>query len=458
MKSNASATIITNPSFPAPLRRYQLAGISFLARRNTALLADEMGLGKTVQTAVALEILLKRKGCNRALIIAPASLLRNWIKELETWTPALVTRILRGSAQDRTALYTLPIQVLVGSYEQIRVDAIKMRSLLRFDIVILDEAQRIKNANSETALACKLISRTHSWALTGTPIENHPQDLISIFQFLKPGLLSFGMTRDYLHARIQPYFLRRKKAAVLKELPPIIVQDLPLELNGQQRSAYLEAWHSRNTLVDEDSGHRGDIWLLALITRLKQLCNYDPMSGESVKFESLKLILESLSGHDDKVLVFSQFVETLKFISENLGYFPHDLFHGEMSDANKFEVLSRFEMSSGPRALLISLKAGGVGLNLQAASKVVLFDRWWNPATEEQAIHRAHRFGRKKHLQVIRFLIINSIEERIRDVLITKNKFFEEFVEKAPSASAPIFTMAELKRILDLPLDKGNVH
>lgn len=435
---------------PFPLRAYQWEGVSFLARSASALLADEMGLGKTVQAAVALRVVLSLPDCNRALVVTPASLTLNWERELSRWAPKFAARRVQGFADDRMALYRLPIAILIASYEQIRIDAIAIAQSAPIDLVLLDEAQRIKNSDSATSLACRMLPRTRSWALTGTPVENEVDDLISIFRFLKTGHLYPAMSKQEMHSRMQEHFLRRRKSEVLSDLPPIIVQDLPMELEGKQAEAYYDLWDSRNVLVKAGGlpASRGN--LLGLITRLKQICNFDSASGESVKLESLRLILESLTGPEDKVLIFSQYVETLQWLSQKLSDLPHDIFHGELSQNARDQVICRFGEEAGPRALFVSLRAGGVGLNLQPASAVVLFDRWWNPSVENQAIQRAHRFGREKPLHVFRFLVVNSIEDRINDVLRQKQELFDRVIEQADNAAVSLLTRNELRWILDL--------
>ena len=199
------------------LRPYQLEGVSFLLESESALLADEMGLGKTVQAATAIEAMLQRRTCSRILIVAPRSLLLNWESELETWTSQRAVRIVEGTPDDRKAHYQLPLKVWIASYDQVRADIDVLERERPYDLVILDEAQVIKNPDALVSLACRRLRRSRSWALTGTPMENRPDDLLSIFAFLKPGLVHAGLRRAELHTRMAPHFLRRMKAAVLPE-------------------------------------------------------------------------------------------------------------------------------------------------------------------------------------------------------------------------------------------------
>lgn len=434
-------------NLPAALRPYQAEGVRFLASRDAALLADEMGLGKTVQTAVALSGM--KAVLRRVLLIAPASLCLNWHRELERWAPDLVVRRVIGDAEDRAATYRLPIRVLIASYEQIRSDVYSLDSGKSFDLVVLDEVQRIKNASSDTSLACRLIPRKRAWALSGTPLENRPSDITSIFRFLTPGLLRQAMSRTEIHEKIADHFLRRTKQGVLSELPPIIVQDIPLELGEHQRQAYEEVWASRRHKVRGADGKASSASMLAILTRLKQICNFVPESGSSAKLDALRALLGSVTEDHEKILIFSQYVGTLEWISERIDI-AHDIFHGGLSQEHRESVIATFRRRSGPRALLMSLKAGGVGLNLQEASTVVLFDRWWNPATEAQAIQRAHRFGKKYPLQVIRFLIVESIEERINKILSEKQGLFNEYVEGARNAAVEGPSESDLRRILQV--------
>ncbi len=447
-------TLQATPLFER-LRPYQREGASFLLHRSSALLADEMGLGKTVQAAIALEAL--RHTHRRVLLVAPAALCLNWVRELEKWAGSLVVRRVVGDAQSRRLTYRLPIQVLISSYEQLRIDIDSIASSIEFDLVILDEVQRIKNLDSTTSLACRRIRRKSSWGLSGTPLENSVDDLLSIFRFLAPQLLHSAMSRDEIHVAMQDHFLRRTKAEVLTELPPIIFRDIRLELGARQRQAYESVWSERYNDLNQQPGSRRTASMLALLTHLKQICNFDAATDESAKWDALHGILDSIDQAGGKVLLFSQYVETLKWLSKRLAM-NHELFHGGLSADHREQMIGRFRHRPGPRAMLVSLKAGGVGLNLQDASTVILFDRWWNPAVEDQAVQRAHRFGRQTPVEVIRFVVEDTVEERIAEILDYKTTVFKEYIEEAPTVAAERLSDQDLRRILGLDWEEFQLN
>ena len=431
---------------PAPLHPYQWEGVSFLYRSTAALLADEMGLGKTVQTSVAIALLLEtERDINRVLVVAPASLTLNWMEELSVWAPDVVARRLEGNAADRVALYTLPIPLLVASYEHVRIDGMDRIPRDAFDLVVLDEAQRIKDRNSATSLACRLLPRRRSWALSATPLENELADIATILAFLHADF-GPGRNRAEIDRKIERSMLRRRKRDVRGELPPVIVQDLQIELGAEQRARYNELWATR--LSHMVSSTRDDVAaMLGLITRLKSICNRDEESGTSTKFDALRTLLDAV-GQSARVIVFSQFVRTLEWVSERLPM-RHELLIGAMDMHERQAAIERFRSGQTPRLLLISLRAGGVGLNLGEASHIVLFDRWWNPAVENQAIYRAHRFDRSDPLHVVRFVVRESIEERIASILDEKAELFDDVVESTQATARP-FRRSELLRILEI--------
>ena len=433
---------------PARLHDYQWEGVAFLYRSPSALLADEMGLGKTVQAAVALALLLNGQSeVSRALIVAPASLTTNWMAELETWAPSLAVRRVQGAARAREAFYLLPIPVLVSSYEQIRHDGLDRIPSGAFDLVVLDEAQRIKNSDSATALACRLLPRKRAWALSATPLENDAEDVASILRFLDSSV-GQSLPKAHLTRKLESMMLRRRKSDVRAELPPVILQDMKLDLSESQRENYDELWVNRAAAVSADADDR-DIGaaLLGLITRLKIVCNFDVSTNASSKLDALMAISES-AGKSARILVFSQFVATLRWISDRIE-FAHDLLTGSMSLAERQAAMDRFKNGPAPRLLLVSLRAGGVGLNLGEATHIVMFDRWWNPAVEIQAVYRAHRFERDEPLHVVRFLVTDSIEEHIAAILERKGCLFDKIIESAET-TAHRFTKKELMRILEL--------
>ena len=253
-----------------------------------------------------------------------------------------------------------------------------------------------------------------------------------------------------LLSAIAPHFLRRRKAQVLADLPPIIFQDLHLELTERQRRAYDVAREEASTLLRRGPHPIPAPDLLALITRLKQICNFEPKGDESCKLDALFVVLESAAATRTKVLLFSQYVATLNRLSQSIDVIPTSIYSGEQSAAERDDVLTAFERNSGSRLLLMSLRAGGVGLNIPSADLVVLFDRWWNPAVEAQAVNRAHRLGRSTPLHVMRFLVRNSVEERIDAILTAKQQLFDDYVESVDVADIPALTRNDLIQALGM--------
>lgn len=410
---------------PFPLRDYQKKGVDFLSSNSSALLGDDMGLGKTVQAIVALKKEFLENGIKRALLIVPNSLVSNWVREFSTWYPNLSVGTLVGNRESRENTLKHSSSTIIATYEQIRIIFENPKNVGYFDYLIFDEAQRLKNSTSNVHQACKKIEAKNIWMLSGTPLENNSGDIISLFSILKYGTLQSGYTPKEIKEIISPYLLRRLKENLLQELPDLLEENKYIDLNDKQLIFYNSLIERKRELDKKDSSG-----MLALITELKKACNYDPISETSSKLDYLKEIIEDTFNNNEKIIVFSQYVESLKFIQNNLNV-KSILFDGSLNKSQKDSAVDEFQNSTESVVFLASIQAGGVGLNLQSASRVVIFDRWWNPAVEKQAIARAHRMGNKNKVHAIKFVSAGTIEERILDLLHYKEELFDEVIEGA---------------------------
>ena len=409
---------------------YQLEGIAFLMPRHGALLADEMGLGKTMQAILALRLLFKAGMIRKALVVCPKPLVHNWCRELRMWAEGLPFEVIGGDGEQRRTSWLIsnsPVKLV--HYEALTRDARWLtHENAAFDVVVVDEAQRIKNRESKTSEVVRSIGRGRSWALTGTPIENRPDDLINLFAFVDPDSIPANTPPRRLSRLTADSILRRSKEDVLTDLPPKTVHDAFLELAPAQRAAYdlaeSEGVVRLNSLGDTITVQH----VFELVMRLKQICNYDPVTGESAKLERLQADLAEVASSGRKAIVFSQWVQPLEYLALALAEFGPLLFHGRIPARERALVLERFEKERARRVILMSYGTGGVGLNLQFANYVFLFDRWWNPAVEDQAISRAHRIGQRDPVFVTRFVTEDTIEERIAEVLETKRQLFHDVI------------------------------
>jgi len=422
-------TLFTSESlaFAFPPFPYQMEGVAFLCPRQAAMLADEMGLGKTMQAITSIRLLVFSGELKNVLLICPKPLVTNWQREFQMWAPELPVATIEGNGRRREWLWNMPDQLVkIANYELVVRDADFLKSSnIQFDLVVLDEAQRIKNRSSATNRAVRGIARQRSWALTGTPIENSSDDLCSIFEFLRPGVLHGDLTPRRLRKATQDYFLRRTKDDVLDELPPKLFRDAQLSLSHAQHESY--------TLAEEEgvvrlAGLGGEVTVqhvFELILRLKQICNFDPTTEESTKFDRLAADLEEVAASGAKAIVFSQWVRTLRRLKSRLQTYCPLEYHGKIPHRQRDGVLEAFRNDPRHQVMLMTYGAGSVGLNLQFANYVFLFDRWWNPAVEDQAINRAHRIGTAGPVTVTRFLTFGTIEERINEVLEQKRELFD---------------------------------
>jgi SNF2 family DNA or RNA helicase len=415
---------LTFPFQPFP---YQMDGIAFLYSRSSAILADEMGLGKTMQSITAIRMLLLSGEIRNTLLVCPKPLVTNWVREFRQWAPEIPVAVIQGDFNKRAWVWSNPqAPVKIANYELMLKDsAIIDDSSLHFDLVLLDEAQRIKNRNSTTSEVIRGIPRDRSWALTGTPIENSIEDLVSIFEFLSPGHLRDDMHLKSLGAATRDHILRRTKDKVLTDMPPKLFRAADLELTPDQRLSYKAA-------EEEGIVHLADLGesitvqhVFELVLRLKQICNFDPATGSSAKLERLEADIEEICASGQKAIVFSQWVESLEVIGEKLARFNPVHYHGRVPSHKRDAVIDRFKNDPKCGAILMSYGAGAVGLNLQFCHYVFLFDRWWNPAVEDQAINRAHRLGVKQAVTVTRMMAVDTIEQRIDEVLSQKRELLQ---------------------------------
>jgi SNF2 family DNA or RNA helicase len=417
-------------SVPFPPYPYQLEGVAFLMPRHAALLADEMGLGKTIMAILALRLMLQAGLVRRALLVCPKPLVFNWCRELRGWAEDLPCEVIGGPFAARRAAWRVssaPLKIV--NYEVLTRDAEIIDSdQVRFDLVILDEAQRIKNRESKTAQAARSLRRSRSWALTGTPIENRPDDLINLFAFIDPDRVPPDAPAKDLPGLTGDCILRRVKEDVLADMPPKVVQDVALELTPAQRESYNLA-ESEGVIRLNELGDTITIQhVFELVMRLKQICNFDTLTGESAKLEQLVADIAEVAESGRKAIVFSQWVRPLEEMASALAPFGAMLLHGKVPPPERVPVLDRFRADADKHVLLVSYGTGSVGLNLQFANYVFLFDRWWNPAVEDQAINRAHRIGQTETVFVKRFVMRETIEDRIADVLERKRRLFEELI------------------------------
>jgi SNF2 family DNA or RNA helicase len=460
-------SLLAERSLEFPFRPfpYQFQGIAFLYPRHAAILADEMGLGKTMQAITAIRMLLRSGDVRRVLLICPKPLVTNWQREFTQWAPEIPLMVVEGDHAKREWQWQLEdVPLRVANFELVCRDRqyFEARNAagqrrLHFDLVVLDESQRIKNRTSTTSEVVRSISRSRSWALTGTPVENSAEDLVGIFEFLAPGYLSSDMKPRRMSQTIADFVLRRCKDQVLTDLPPKLFRDADLELTAEQRETYQRAEEEGVLRLSQMGGEITIQHVFELVLRLKQICNFDPVTGASAKLERLEADLEEVATSGRKAIVFSQWVGTIERLARHLHRLGPLQYHGQIPSSRRDGVIKRFKEDSRSHVLLMSYGAGGVGLNLQFANYVFLFDRWWNPAVEDQAINRAHRIGVSGPVTVTRFLILDSIEERIDHVLQEKRDLFDTIFSDADPQRHMGFTQDEIFGLFRLKCPSGPI-
>ena len=487
----------TLTSLNATLRPYQREGIRWLSLLSGlglgACLADDMGLGKTLQALALLLIQQSKQRKNRypSLLVAPASLLGNWRQEAQRFTPSIKLLFVHPSETSPQALkkiakepeaYLNDYDLVITTYSMvIRQNWIKE---IPWDLLILDEAQAIKNPTTKQCKAIKTLKSRARIALTGTPIENRLSELWSLFDFLNPGLLgSFARFKEYiktlqegpeqfesLRKLVSPYILRRMKT------DPKIISDLPekIETPTYCQLTKLQAQHYKSivdqlakNLASVDPKNRRGIVLQSLM-RLKQVCNHpaqlqgvgEYLSSQSGKFQRLEQICEELAARQEKVLIFSQFKEIIDPIANHLTDVfncPGLVLHGDTPIRQRKQLVEKFQKEDGPPFFVLSLKAGGTGLTLTSASHVIHFDRWWNPAVENQATDRAYRIGQKKNVQVHKFITQGTVEEVIDKMIESKKGLADQILNNTDEVKITELSDEELLNLVSLDINRAQM-
>jgi superfamily II DNA or RNA helicase len=489
---------------------FQRVGVKFLADHERALLGDEMGLGKSIQAIVAIRFLLRMGKVTNGLILCPKSVLTDWEKKLWDWAPEIRAVKVRGPKEQRQISWNSPAHIYLTTYETLRQDLDSSKNTVNsdgshtincpndvcsqrlhienelfgkqlvcptckhefiyspvediarkeFDLIILDEIQKIKNPGASTTKATRIVDARFRWGLSGTPLENRLEELISIFAYLKPGLLHYddASRPQKVKESIEPYFLRRKVEA-LPEFPKVAHDDVWLELSPTQRESYDRAEQEGVVAINEQGDSVTVQHILALITKLKQICNIDPVSKESCKLEYLLDKLEEISDLGDKSLVFSQYPEkTLRFLEPELLQFSPSVYRGALSDSQRDKIVDEFQNQEACKVLLMSLKAGGLGITLTRANHVFHFDQWWNPAVTDQATARARRIGQKKTVFVTSLFTVDTIEEKIQDLLKRKRELFKAVIDDLSDTNlSKVLTEEELFSLFNLQKAKPTI-
>ncbi|HLP61805.1 MAG TPA: DEAD/DEAH box helicase, partial [Candidatus Deferrimicrobium sp.] len=453
-------------NFNGKLRGYQEAGFRWLRFLHeyhfSGCLADDMGLGKTVQTLALLQALKEQDQLHTSLLVVPVSAISNWEAEMAQFTPDLTFHRHLGAGRARDIDAWGNHDLVITSYATLRND-VELFGKFDFDYIVLDESQNIKNLSSQVTKAIKTVKGVHRLALSGTPIENTTMELWSLFDFLMPGFLGTPdwfrtewalrvekykdeQKTELLKNMIYPFILRRKKEEVEKELPEKTEMVEKLGMEEEQLRLYVNTaqYYSERVLkaIDEKGIEGSAFVILEGMLRLRQVCLFpqliDPDFKDipSVKFGRLIEMLEDILSEGHKVLIFSQFVKVLEiirghFVAENIDYCYID---GSVDAKKRGEEVKQFQEDEKKKAFLLSLKAGGVAINLTAADYVIIFDPWWNPAVEAQAIDRSHRIGQTKKVFVYRMVVKNTIEEKMLALQEEKRELVDKLITSESKA------------------------
>jgi len=422
---------------PSNLYPYQTKGVEFLLETPSALLGDDMGTGKTVQTSVALRMLFQTGKIRTALIVCPLSVIPNWDRELAKWAGNLAVTVVRGDKEHRKICWRQAAHVWLVTYDTLRndIDHVLVSRKGGFDLVVLDEAQRVKNWSAGVTRAVRTLRATYRWGLTGTPLENNTDELWTILNVLKPDISQGSLDwSEGIRSVLRPMFLRRRKKDVLTDLPPLVQKDQWLALDDEQRRSYDEL-EQRGVLELHAKGETITAQIIiVLLNKLKQVCNRCPRTGESSKNVWLRERLETIVAEGDKALIFSQYTDErfagADWLEKELADFGALNYSNATSDKQRKAMLAAFKEKSEHKVFVGHPKTAGLGLNeLVVANYVVHFDHWWNPAVMNQATARAHRPGQTKTVFAYDLWVQDTYEEIIFKLLEQKQGLYNEVVD-----------------------------
>lgn len=424
--------LLLPPIVQDELYPYQLRGVEWLLNQDRALLGDDMGLGKTAQALAALRRGVREGTCDWCLVVAPRTLIANWEDEAHRWAPELaVTRALPPGGQKEASWKRLAgrAHIVVTSYEQMRDPPEALLARTRPNLIIADEAHRLRKLDSQTSQGFRRVRTQRFWALTGTPVERDAADLAVLMSHIEP--LRFSPDDRDLHAtslraKVRPYVLRRHKSEVLRDLPDTIHSHELIELSREQRAAY------RHLIQEHHRRRQGEF--LALFTKLRAVCDLDVDSGASSKLDRICEKLADVAAGGERAVVFSYQLAPLHALYGRLtGAFPCRLITGAHTLEEREEAITHFKSQSGCVALLASTRIAAEGLTLTEANHAFFVNRWWNPSANEQAIDRIRRIGQARTVNVHTYTCRGTVEERLDSLLAEKRLTFEELIGELAS-------------------------
>ena len=423
-----TATPIYMNDNDSELKNFQIKGVDWLVNNKIGILADDMGLGKTVQSIFALKKLFKQGEVDKALIVAPVALIDNWILEFKKWGEEFVVNRVSPSPQNVFSEWADKYEnshILITNYEQLR-NTNKIIETLNFDVLITDEAHKIRKLSSGVTKGVQRINRSYFWGLTGTPVENNPQDLITLLNHVDP--LKFSKLKEetdliFLRDRARPYVLRRTKVDMLKELPDVFEVKQEISLTTTQQKKYDQIWNERMHITNEKGSY------FATLNMLRDVC--DHFEGSSSKAEKACEIINQNIEKEEKTIVFSYYKSVLKILEDILidKSINFTTIYGSDTNEERTKNLNNFKSQSNIPVILLSARIAGEGLTITEANNVIFLNEWWNPSNNNQAKDRVIRIGQERNVNITTFYAKGTIEERLKEILETKAELYENLID-----------------------------